>query len=125
MIYGVQWDATMDWLKATKFQNDPSKVNTDSSSWGNYSNSSGDADVEGAGSKQNTGHSEYWKANNIYDLAGNCSEWTQEAGNTDDRIMHGGRYNESGSSNPGADRTYAVPYGSLDGNSSRATLYMS
>lgn len=24
------------------------------------------------GSKQVTGFSEYWKANNIYDLAGNC-----------------------------------------------------
>ena len=119
MIYGVQWDAVCSWLEDSGFDTD------DSSSWGNYNDSSGDADVEGAGSKQNTGHSEYWKANNIYDLAGNCSEWTQEAGNTDDRIMHGGRYNESGSSNPGADRTYAVPYGSLDGNSSRATLYMS
>ena len=79
MIYGIQWDATMEWLKKTIFKDDTSKVDKDSSSWGNYNNSSGNADIDGAGSKQNTGYSEYWKANNIYDLAGNCMEWTQEA----------------------------------------------
>ena len=88
MIYGVQWDATMDWLKKTIFKDDTSKVNRNSSSWGNYSNSTGNADVDGAGSKQDTGFSEYWKANNIYDLAGNCIEWTTEAESTNVRIVH-------------------------------------
>ena len=85
MIYGIQWDATMEWLKKTIFKDDPSKVDEDSSSWGNYNNSSGNADIDGAGSKQDTGYSEYWKANNIYDLAGNCREWTQEANSTNGR----------------------------------------
>ena len=74
MIYGVQWDAVCSWLKQSGFDTD-----SNSSSWENCSNSSGNADIEGAGSKQDTGFSEYWKANNIYDLAGNCWEWTQEA----------------------------------------------
>ena len=74
MIYGVQWDAVCSWLKQSGFDTD-----SNSSNWGNYSNSSGNADIDGAGSKQDTGFSEYWKANNIYDLAGNCREWTQEA----------------------------------------------
>ena len=126
MIYGVQWDATMDWLKATKFQNDPSKVNTDSSSWGNYSNSSGDADVEGAGSKQNTGYSDYWKANNIYDLAGNCWERTQEATSTGSRVLRGGNYySYSGSERPASARDDNYPSNSYSNFSSRATLYMS
>ena len=86
MIYGIQWDATMEWLKKTIFKDDTSKVDKDSSSWGNYNNSSGNADIDGAGSKQDTGYSEYWKAYNIYDLAGNCREWTQEARSTNNRV---------------------------------------
>ena len=82
MIYGVQWDAVCSWLKQSGFDTD-----SNSSSWGNYSNSTGDAYIEGkSGSKQDTGYSEYWKANNIYDLAGNCYEWTQEAYSTTYRV---------------------------------------
>ena len=83
MIYGVQWDAVCSWLKQSGFDTD-----SNSSSWGNYNNSTGNAYIEGkSGSKQDTGYSEYWKANNIYDLAGNCWEWTQEAYSTNYRIV--------------------------------------
>ena len=86
MIYGNQWDEIMAWLKATCFKDDTSKVDSDSRSWGNYSDSQGDSAVEGYGSKQITGYSEYWKANNIYDLAGNCWERTQEASGIYNRV---------------------------------------
>ena len=89
MIYGVEWDMTMEWLKSTKFAEEPEKVDEDSSSWGNYSNSSGAAAIEGAGTRQNTGYSEAWSANHIYDLAGNCYDFTQEAYDIDGRIMRG------------------------------------
>ena len=69
MIWGLQWDATCNWLAGSGFSI------TDSTTWGNYK----DNTVTGAGSKQNTGFSESWKANNIYDFAGNYYEWTQEA----------------------------------------------
>ena len=82
MIYGVQWDATMDWLKATKFQTDTSKVDGDSSSWGNYR----------SGSKIDTGSNTTYEANGIFDLAGNCYEWTQEAYSTNYRVIRGGDY---------------------------------
>ena len=88
MVYGNQWDEVMSWLVATEGKTDY-EVNTDSSSWGNYSNSSGDAAIEGAGSKQISGFSDAWSANNIYDLAGNCYEWTQEANNTGVRVNRG------------------------------------
>ena len=114
MIYGVQWDATMDWLKATKFQTDTSKVDEDSSSWGNYS----------SGSKIDTGSNTTYEANGIFDLAGNCFEWTQEAYSTSSRIGRGGSYNISGSGFPASDRYDNVPYGSRSSCSSRATLYM-
>ena len=114
MIYGVQWDATMDWLKATKFQTDTSKVDEDSSSWGNYS----------SGSKIDTGSNTTYEANGIFDLAGNCYEWTQEAYSTDRRILRGGVCNGSGLGVPASDRGDDNPTYSLSYGSSRATLYM-
>ena len=114
MIYGVQWDATMEWLKATKFQDDPSKVDTDSSSWGNYS----------TGSKIDTGSNTTYEANGIFDLAGNCFEWTQEAFSAYYRMLRGGYYNDSGSNGPASDRGAHSPNDSNSYYSSRATLYM-
>ena len=86
MIYGVEWDMTMEWLKSTKFAEEPEKVDEDSSSWGNYNTASG-----GTGTKQPTGSQEKWSANHIYDLAGNCIDYTQEANNTDSRVYRGRR----------------------------------
>ena len=120
MIYGVQWDAVCTWLEQSGFDTD-----SDSSSWGNYSNSKGDAYIEGkSGSKQNTGFSEYWKANNIYDLAGNCWEWTQEASSTNYRIKRAGSYTNTGSGAPASDRSDFCPNDSHEYGSSRATLYI-
>ena len=55
---------------------------------------------------QNTGASEYWKANNIYDLAGNVYEWTQEKYSTGtNRAFRGGSYNVDGGGFPAAHRS--------------------
>ena len=72
MIYGVQWDAVCSWLEQSGFDTD-----SNSSSWGNY----------GTGSKINTGSDTQYEANGIFDLAGNCYEWTQEAGSTVSRVI--------------------------------------
>ena len=87
MVYGNQWDEIMSWLVSSGGKTS-SEVNTNSSSWGNYSNSTGAA-ATNSGSKQTSGKNEAWKANNIYDLAGNCREWTQEANDTLSRILRG------------------------------------
>ena len=89
MIWGLQWDATCNWLASSGFSI------TDSSTWGNYSDNTAD----GHGSEQNTGFSENWKANNIYDFAGNCEEFTQEAIGSDSRVLRGGSYGYKGSVN--------------------------
>ena len=120
MIWGCQWDVACNFI-ANKGDK---KSITDSSSWGNYKNSTGDAKVvvtengtetNKYGTKQNTGYSEYWKANNIYDLAGNCLEWTQEAGITYSRVLRGGSCNVNGSSGPASGRSNVSP--GYDGDS--------
>ena len=97
MIWGIQWDLTCDFISKKGEQ----KSITDSREWGNYIDSEGDAAVmdgttQKYGSKQVTGYSEYWKANNIYDLAGNCCEWTQEASAALFRVDRGGYYSNKG-----------------------------
>ena len=114
MIWGLQWDATCNWLASSGFSI------TNSSTWGNYSDNTAD----GHGTKQNTGFSESWKANNVYDFAGNCFEWTQEAFSTDSRASRGGDYNNNGSSVPASVRVNVVPTDTYSINGSRPTLYL-
>jgi type II secretory pathway pseudopilin PulG len=115
MIWGLQWDATCIWIINNGFDENNSK------NYGNYSNS----DSDGAGSKQDTGYSENWKINNIYDLAGNCWEWTQEACSTDARIYRGGGY-EDNFYNKSISRYYDTkrPMYSFEDNGTRPTLYL-
>ena len=132
MIWGCQWDVTMNWLISSGAKTS-NEVNKDSSSWGNYSDSKENAKVtvtedDGTttnkyGSKQNTGYSEYWKANNIYDLAGNVEEWTQEANSAYDRALRGGCYYGSGSTFHTSGRSSYYPtYRFTDYYGSRPTL---
>ena len=124
MIYGNMWDETMQWLIDTGAKEE-AEINEDSSSWGNYSDSSGKADIEGAGSPQNSGYSDYWSANNVYDLAGNYYDLTQEATYTDGRFNRGGSYDSSGSRSPASARNYRYrPYTSFSSDSSRPALYI-
>ena len=106
MIWGCQWDATCDFI-ATKGEQ---RSITSSSAWGNYENSE----------KKDTGSNEEWKANNIYDIAGNCYEWTQEAISTSYRASRGGYGSNSGSNNPASGR-----YGSIPTSSSNDDLRFS
>ena len=79
LCYGVQWDATLNFIS------DAEHDIKNSSSWGRNVNSS----VEVPGITATCGFSEIWKAKNIYDLAGNCNEWTMEAGSSTGRVVRG------------------------------------
>ena len=114
MIWGLQWDATCKWLATSNFDI------TNSSTWGNYSNNTAD----GHGSKQNTGFSESWKANNIYDFAGNCWEFTQEADSANLRAVRGGLYGNNGSLSPASIRLDDSPTNTTSSVGSRPTLYL-
>ena len=121
MIWGCTWDAVCLFIN----QHGDKVSLTDSTTYGNYSNSSGNANVTGKGSKQVTGYSDYWKANNIYDIAGNCYEWTQEACDTSSRATRGGGCYDNGSGYPVTDRDGLSPVSSdYDYISSRPILYV-
>ena len=102
-IWGCQWDTTMNWLISSGAKTSD-EVNKDSRSWGNYNNTSVKADdgtteikASGTSAKLNTGKTTFTMANNIYDLAGNYREWTQEACRTFLRADRGGNYDSDGS----------------------------
>ena len=80
--------------------------------------------ADGHGTKQNTGFSENWKANNIYDFAGNCYEFTQEADSTYSRAYRGGYYDYYGSLRPASYRLHNAPTSTISDHGSRPTLYL-
>ena len=142
LCYGVQWDATMDFVSNT---NDISNSTT----WGNYQDNvwtinrttasfttdpaSGNwTSITSEKSKTNsesylltTGASDTFKAKNIFDLAGNVSEWTMEALNSSSlRVDRGGIYNLSSSNRPASVRFSASPDVSHGDMGFRLALYL-
>ena len=132
MINGTQWDRVLEWLVETE-EKSSAEVYSDSSTWGNYSNyntangytegTPGYEEIAGKGVRL-AGSSEYWKANNIYDLAGNAWDWTQEANYANFRVTRGGYFSYSGSSDPVSFRDYNNPYRSYSYFSARPALYV-
>ena len=134
LMYGIEWDSVLNWLNgnatissSTSGETKPMELadlQTNSCSWGNYANSTGNA-ATNKGSKQITGKSEYWKANNIYDLAGNVWEWTQEKWSTGtSRANRGGDYDYNGDGNPVARRSYSDASNTYDSVGFRASFYL-
>ena len=132
MIWGNQWDRTMQWLIESGAKT-KEEVISDSSSWGNYynatfqyTNSSGVTATknENSSTRIPTGSTEYTKANNIYDLAGNVYDWTMEAYSTNGRVLRGGRDNNTGSNNPARSRLDNDPNYSYGVYGCRAALYV-
>ena len=105
LISGAGWDRTLNWLIETKAKTE-NEVFVNSSSWGNYDDSTGNAKTNSGYGNLNyrTGRNEAWKANNIYDLAGNVRDWTTEAGSSGKRVSRGGHYNCNGSYHPASNR---------------------
>ena len=122
LVYGVEWDSVLQWAldsqaiigaasgeTKTITEDD---IQKDSRSWGNYKNSTGGAAANSGSSAKVGGTNEYWKVNNIYDIAGNASEWTQEKFSTGaDRACRGGVYVYNGGSYPAAVRNYIFESG--------------
>ena len=81
LIYGVQWDAIMQWIDPA-YRTGSCESNSfvrDSRGKGYYEQSEPTV----------TGSNSNYAVNNIYDLGGNVAEWTMESYNTDVRVFRG------------------------------------
>ena len=105
LVTGTEWDTTMKWI-----QNSEISV-TNSISWGNYYNVTFIYEYPTEGTKLentftllNTGAASRNRVKNIYDLAGNVEEWTNEK-YSPNFVYRGGSYlYDFGSSVPAAFR---------------------
>ena len=94
--WGANWDTTLQWLVDSGCKT-REQIVSNSTSWGNYSD-----DTFSPGAYGNyTGAFAEAKANNIYDMAGNNWEWTQERYGTS-YVMRGGGYSLMGGSCSGS-----------------------
>ena len=105
LTYPHEWDTVLNWLISTGTKT-YAEVATDSSSWGNYKPS-----LLQSGSIQNTGSNDAYATNNIYDIAGNVGELTQEFyGNSSSSVTNytfrGGSYSDLGSDDQAGDRVF-------------------
>ena len=139
---GAAWDSMLDFIK------DSSHNVTSSSSWGNYYDSDTYKVYRGSLSSDygstwsaadttngsdvtkdtsillTTGATERNSSKNIYDVAGNCLEWTTEALDTDFRVLRGGVFGNDGSDYPASNRIGYYPTTSGSYSSFRPLLYV-
>ena len=130
MIWSCQWDRVLIWLIESKNKT-LEEICKDSINWGNYinstfefKNSSGKVETKNEGERKiiPSGSSEYTKANNIYDLAGNVREWNIESYYRG-RISRGGCTTYSSDNQPSSNR-YNEPMISYIDLGCRAMLYI-
>ena len=117
MIWGSQWDAAMRWMYNSG-NAEKKKYTYDSTGKGNYSGTNGNQPIA-------TGSIEAYAVNNIYDMAGNVSDWTIEANDTSYRVPRGGCCDSYGSDYPASNRDVNYnPTDSDDSSGFRVALYM-
>ena len=141
LMYGIQWDLVCKFLEVkgnwdTSTNTAQYYIKENSTSWGNYSNSTFTInstkakkynssnktcdDITGEKTSSmllTTGASEYTNKMNIYDFAGNEYEWTLEKSTTPGYPCsgRGGDYNGNGSNNPASNRdNYDTTYSILN-----------
>lgn len=116
LVYGVQWDATLRFFNDEAFfKNSTGKGwYSDNYNTGNLNNKTG-IDVDEKASN---------KVKNIYDMAGNVSEWTMEAYDTSIRVSRGGSYGTDSVSGPVSYRGIHVPTSRIDYIGFRLALYV-
>ena len=126
MIWGSQYDQIMIWMK--NVENDKEKTRgkyyvTNGAGKGNYETISGVTN-DNYSWEAPTGSQDAYRVKNIYDLAGNVSEWSLDASSTYGRVIRGGHYYNSKSYNARPDyRLYSTPTNTDSGLGSRLTLY--
>ena len=141
LMFGIQWDLVCKYLEVKSTLETPD-INSNSTSWGNYSNVertiSSDKAKQGSswtsitGTKPassvllTTGASDETNKMNIYDFAGNEWEWTLEKASDSSSpcAIRGGNYYTTGSFGPASFRNIYYATGSNDNVGFRPTLYV-
>ena len=116
MIWGCQWNAVMRWMYNSG-DNAKKQYTYDSTDKGNYSGTNGNQPIP-------TGSNEVYAVDNIYDMAGNVSDWTIETNNPVNRVSCGGGYYSTGSGTPSCFQNNNNPTGGSSAVGSRLALYM-
>ena len=144
LMFGIQWDLVLKHIE-TKQGKTQAELKNDSTTWGNYNNStfeitkgkysadngSSFTEVKGTYTKAvsnvllTTGATERNSVLNIYDLAGNEWEWTLENSTlaSGPSVSRGGGYSNGGSSYPAFYRKNSGPSGSGYGICYRPALW--
>ncbi len=131
IIFGGLWDETLQWFVDSG--NKTYATIKNSISWGNYYDStfkykytSGSTATKSLAVSKiiPTGSTEYSKANNIYDMAGNVYDGTLERADSIHRWYRGGYYEYNGRDFPVSSRLSVAPIGSDDDFGFRAYLYI-
>ena len=131
MIWGCQWDQAV----RKCLEKDKLYLSTNSKKYGNYTDSTGFTytKIDGTtGTKTSTGKIGAIVSGcltpiyNIYDMGGNVWEWTQETFNNNIRVLRGGYYSCTSTSDSAAKRNeYCTPNTGTNGNcGSRVQLYI-
>ena len=89
LCYGVQWDATMTFLDPNYSNGtyDASSYVKNSTGRGHYCYDSSWNKITENAAVTTTGSNSNYAVKNIFDLAGNVSEWTMEAYDTNNRVI--------------------------------------
>ena len=123
LCYGVQWDATMNFIDPNYITK--ATIGTPACSEDSYvRDSTGQGNYQDDDSTNNPGNTGLYVKNNIYDLAGNVEEWTMESCDTNHRVVRGGFYYTSGSEYPSSSRGFGSPDYTDAFLGFRVTLYL-
>ena len=129
MAWGNQFDRTLMWLIESGAKT-KEEISSNSTSWANYGNATFEyTNSSGSVVTKNSviyevipaGSTDYTKANNIYDLAGNVDDWTMEARSSGYRVFRGGNCSDYGPYVPAEYRSGNGPTGS---SGCRSALYI-
>ena len=145
LMFGIQWDIVCKFLEI-KSGGTIGEINSNSTSWGNYSNTT--RTISSVNAKHSTDTGKTWEVitgtkaasniilsagaseetnkMNIYDLAGNEWEWTLEyANSSNDKscVIRGGSYYDTGSSFSAASRSNYDTKHNYNNVSFRSTFY--
>lgn len=118
LVFGAEYDSILEWLIASKSKT-IEEIENNSTEWGNYWNRDNALRI-----LLKIGCVDAWEANNIYDLAGNVDEWTQESLGNSRRTKRGGSCRDGGVNCPVSARTNRSASNESEYTSFRAAIYI-